>query len=175
MDEPDKRWRPTPARPVEIDFIDPSLGADALVARRAILSLQLGDIADSIASIQTQIATAEAAESNGRYRDAEWVRRVRGAQRHYERQHREHCRALENLSRRIAHLENAEKSREAAFVAMAEELLPAESLREIWRRVEAGDDAALDRLMGAAIKGKQSLALDAPAMLQGRQSRAERA
>jgi hypothetical protein len=84
----------------------------------------------------------------GVYREAVWVRKVHGAQRHFERQHGEHSRALENLSRRIAHLENAEKSRELAFVAMAEELLPAESLREIWRRVEAGDDAGFVGVTG---------------------------
>jgi hypothetical protein len=141
-DRPDKRWRPTPTRPIEIDFVDPNMSADALVARRAIISLQMGDIADSIASIKTQIENSEAAESKlGVYRDAEWVRRVHAAQRHYGRQYAEHARAIDNISRRIAHLETVQTSREAAFLAAAEELLPTVSLREIWRRVEAGADS----------------------------------
>jgi len=140
-DQPDKRWRPAPVRPVEVEFVDTALSVDALVARRAILSLQLADLDDSLASIRTQIESSEAAESKlGVYRDAEWVRRVHAAQRHYERQRGEHVRALENLSRRIAHLEHAELSREKAFLAAAQELLPVETVRELWRRVEAGDD-----------------------------------
>jgi hypothetical protein len=140
-EQPEKKRREIPARPIECDFIDTSLSIDALVARRAILSLQMGDIADSVASIETQIATAQAAESTmGVYRDAEWVRRVHSALRHFERQRDEHTRAIENISRRIAYLETAEKSRERAFMAAAEELLPIETMRELWRRVDSGDD-----------------------------------
>jgi hypothetical protein len=148
-DRPDKRWRPTPTRPTEIDFVDPHKSADALVARRAILSLQMGDIADSIASIKTQIENSEAAESTmGVYRDAEWVRRVHAAERHYERQRAEHARAIENVSRRIAHLETVQTSREAAFMAAAEELLPIETMRELLRRVDSGDDRGFFGVIG---------------------------
>jgi hypothetical protein len=154
-DQPDKRRRPTPVRPAEVDFVDPSLDADALMARRAILSLQLADLDDSIASIKTQIENSEAAEATlGTYRDAAWVRRVHSAQRHYERQRGEHASAIENLSRRIVHLETAEKSRERAFMAAAEELLPTESLREIWRRVEAGDDRGFIGVTGVELRGQ---------------------
>jgi hypothetical protein len=150
----EKKRREIPARPIEIEFVDPSLSIDALIARRAILSVQLADVADSVASIGTQIATAEAAEATGGpYRDAQWVRRVRSAQRHYERQHAEHTRALENISRRIAHLESAEESRDAAFVAAAQELLPVETVRELWRRVEAGDDRGFVGVGNAAVGG----------------------
>jgi hypothetical protein len=154
-DQPDKRRRPTPVRPAEVDFVDPSLDADALMARRAILSLQRADLDDSIASIKTQIENSEAAEATlGTYRDAAWVRRVHSAQRHYERQRGEHASAIENLSRRIVHLETAEKSRERAFMAAAEELLPTESLREIWRRVEAGDDRGFIGVTGVELRGQ---------------------
>jgi hypothetical protein len=154
-DQPDKRRLPTPVRPAEVDFVDPSLDADALMARRAILSLQLADLDDSIASIKTQIENSEAAEATlGTYRDAAWVRRVHSAQRHYERQRGEHASAIENLSRRIVHLETAEKSRERAFMAAAEELLPTESLREIWRRVEAGDDRGFIGVTGVELRGQ---------------------
>jgi hypothetical protein len=154
MEDQEKRWRPTPTRPIEIDFVDPALSVDALVARRAILSLQMGDIADSIASIKTQIESSEAAETTlGSYRDAAWVRLVHAAQKHYERQHGEHCRAIENLSRRIAHLEHAEMSLEKAFLAAAEELLPVETVRELWRRVDAGDGAGFVGVANAATGG----------------------
>jgi hypothetical protein len=115
----------------------------------------LADLDDSIASIKIQIENSEAVESKlGTYRDAERVRRVHAAQRHYERQRGEHARALENLSRRIAHLENAEKSREKAFVEAARELLPVESLRQIWARVEAGDDRGFIGVTGVELLGQ---------------------
>jgi hypothetical protein len=76
------------------------------------------------------------------------IRKVNGALSHNIRQRDEHGRALANLRRRITKLENAEKSREKAFVAVVENLLPAESLREIWRLVEAGDDAGFVGVTG---------------------------
>jgi hypothetical protein len=154
-DQPDKRWRPTPARPVEIEFVDPALSADALVARRAILSTQLADLAESIASIRTQLESSEAAEVTlGKYPDTEWVRRVHKAARHFGRQHGEHARAIENLSRRIVYLENTEVSRERAFVEAARKLLPVESLRQIWARVEAGDDRGFIGVTGVELRGQ---------------------
>jgi hypothetical protein len=134
-----KPYRKTHPRPVEANFISPTLGVADLVARSAILAEELSDIFASISSIQDQIRRSEAAEANGDYADPLWIRKVNGALNHNIRQRDEHGRALANLRRRITKLENAEKSREKAFVAVVEDLLPAESIREIWRLVEAGD------------------------------------
>jgi hypothetical protein len=152
-DQPaDKKWRPTPLKPVEVEFVDPSLSADALIARRAIISLQLSDIDDSLSSIRTQISSAEDAEARlGIYRNPEWARRVHAAAKHFDRQRNEHLRALENLSRRIAYLEQAEECRERAFVAVAERMLTVALVRELWARVDAGDDRGFVGVANAAV------------------------
>jgi hypothetical protein len=61
---------------------------------------------------------------------------------------------LENITRRINHLETAKVSREKAFVATASELLPIETMRELWRRVDAGDDAGFVGVTGVELRGQ---------------------
>jgi hypothetical protein len=135
-----KPYRKTHPRPVETNFINPNLGLEDLIARQGILAEELNDIFASIASIEDQLRRSEAAEAKGDYADPLWIRKVNGALAHNIRQRDEHGRALGNLRRRITKLENAEKSRAKAFVAVVENLLPAESLREIWAMVDAGGD-----------------------------------
>jgi hypothetical protein len=135
-----KPYRKTHQRPVETNFINPTLGLEDLIARQVILAEELSDILASLSSIESQLKRAEAAEANGDYADPLWIRKVNGALSHNIRQRDEHGRALGNLRRRIAKLENVEKSREKAFVAVVEGLLPVESLREIWAMVDAGSD-----------------------------------
>ena len=136
-----KPFRQTYPRPVETNFINPSLGVADLAARSTVIAEQLNDIVASISSIQDQIRRSEAAEANGDYAEPLWLRKVNGALAHNVRQRDEHGRALANIRRRITKLENIKTSREKAFVAVVEGLLPVESIREIWARVDAADAA----------------------------------
>jgi hypothetical protein len=64
-----KPYRKTHPRPVETNFINPSLGLDDLIARSAIIAEELNDIFASISSIEDQLRRSEAAEANEDYPD----------------------------------------------------------------------------------------------------------
>jgi hypothetical protein len=125
-------------RPPETDRVDPNLSLDELVERRAVISAQLSEIAESVDSIKGQLEAAEQA-ATGVPTNPDWFRRANGALRYFVRQHQDHQRALGNLNRRASQLgqTDSKQAGRKAFIRHARTLLPPETYGAIWSRVNA--------------------------------------
>jgi hypothetical protein len=126
------------SRPLEADRVDPNLSLEELVERRAVISAQLSEMAESVDSIKGQLEAAEQA-ATGVPTNPDWLRRANGALRYFARQHQDHQRALGNLNRRASQLgqTDAKQAGRKAFIRHARTLLPPETYGAIWSRVDA--------------------------------------